>query len=90
MKTLFAISIVALLALLWASFSIARHIRETRRKRKWALEEMHATAHRPPPPPIPYANPGGRAEWVQINKDSGDLSDPYQGQRRRPKDTSAR
>lgn len=42
MRTLFAISILALLALLWASISIARHIRRAR-KRRAAV----------PPPPIP-------------------------------------
>jgi hypothetical protein len=42
MRTLFVISILALLALLWASISIARHIRQAR-KRRAAV----------PPPPIP-------------------------------------
>ena len=42
MRTLFAISILALLALLWASYSIASHIRRAR-KRRAAV----------PPPPIP-------------------------------------
>ena len=33
MRTLFAISILALLALLWASISIASHIRRARKRR---------------------------------------------------------
>ncbi|HZL26564.1 MAG TPA: hypothetical protein VFC39_08545 [Acidobacteriaceae bacterium] len=44
MRTLFAISILALLALLWASISMARHVRRARRRRR------HAPV---PPPPIP-------------------------------------
>jgi hypothetical protein len=44
MRTLFAISVLALLALLWASISMARHVRQARRRRR------HAPV---PPPPIP-------------------------------------
>jgi|GEM_PF-4799069 len=42
MRTLFVISILALLALLWASISIARHIRQARKRRASV-----------PPPPVP-------------------------------------
>lgn len=89
MKTLFAISIVALMALLWASISMVRHVRTIRRKRRAAVAEKAAAATRPAPPPIPYANPGERADWANFNKDFGDLSDPYESPRSRPKDTAS-
>jgi hypothetical protein len=37
MRVLFAISLVALIALLWASVSIATHIRRARRRRRELL-----------------------------------------------------
>lgn len=89
MKTLFAISIVALAALLWASISMAQHVRKIRRKRRAAAAEKLAAASRPSPPPIPYANPVSPKEWEKTNKGFGDLSDPYESPRSRPKDTAS-
>jgi hypothetical protein len=65
MRILFAISTFALLALLWASISIARHVRRARRRRR----ELAAKA-----PPIPYANPSTPADW-EFSKT--ELTDTY-------------
>jgi hypothetical protein len=97
MKTLFAISIVALFALLWASISIAQHIRRARRRRrlKESNDEIFKSAgddktseHHTPPPPPPFNNRMERVDWAYFNKDLGDLTDPYQGPRNRPKGQS--
>lgn len=88
MKTLFAISVVALVALLWASVSIARHVRMIRRKRRTVAAEK-AAASRPAPPPIPYANPAERQESAIVSNNFGDLSDPYAVRRSRHKDTAS-
>ena len=63
MRILFAISVIAFVALLWASFSIARYIRRARRRRKLASGAIYKTAHpsastttpaqAPAPPPFP-------------------------------------
>ena len=42
MGVLFLISIAALLALLWAAFSIARHVRRARRRQRNAVEAVAA------------------------------------------------
>jgi len=44
MRVLFCISIVALVALLWASFAIARHIHQARVRRHRDLHHKTATA----------------------------------------------
>ena len=64
MRILFVISTIALIALLWASISIARHVRSARRRKR--------TLSAPEP----------------VNKDLGDLSDPYEVRRTKPRDPS--
>jgi hypothetical protein len=54
MRILFAISILALLALLWASYSIARHVRAARRRRAAV-----------PPPPIPNPDFSNTDQFTQ-------------------------
>ena len=51
---MFAISLFALLALLWASFAIAQHIRRARRRRRRFLE---STAPLPTAPELSFADP---------------------------------
>jgi hypothetical protein len=94
MRTLFAISIFALLALLWASISMARHIRQARQRRK-QNEHERLTGEAPgndevqeqqnPPATEPSEDKVERADWQYFNKDMGDLSDPYEAPRNRPK-----
>jgi hypothetical protein len=44
LRILFAISIIALLMLLWASISIAQHIRHARRRRRAAAKKVSEVA----------------------------------------------
>jgi hypothetical protein len=102
MKTLFAISIVALLALLWASFSMAQHVRRARRRRRdlresndqiaapFANMEEPDSEHHTPPPPPPFVNKMERVDRPYFNQDSGDLSTTYQGPSNRPEGHSTR
>jgi hypothetical protein len=105
MRTLFAISIIALLALLWASISIAQHVRRARRRRRaladaglepmLAVEDIAAEVDFSRPAPaaaVPFANPNRveRIDWAYFNKDLGDLSDPYQDRRSKPRGPSTR
>jgi hypothetical protein len=75
MRILFVISTIALIALLWASISIARHVRSARRKRR-ALTSPPSTDVATPRPEEPF------------NNDLGDLSDPYEVRRTKPRDPS--
>jgi hypothetical protein len=72
MRILFVISTIALIALLWASISIASHVRRARRRRRAQAEQAKAT--------LPDRTP--------FNKDLGDLSDPYEERRTKPKGPS--
>ena len=104
MKVLFVISIAALLALLWAAFSIAQHVRRARRRKHVLAERGIITEARPPKtdPVKPFverrAATGSplpldierRADWAYFNKDMGDLSDPYEDRRRKPRTPPAR
>ncbi len=92
-KTLFAISTIALLALLWAFISIMQYVRRARRRRHHP-DEVNADDNTtslatprppPPPPPGPVSSSVKRIDWAYYNKDMGDLSDPYQAPRIRPK-----
>ena len=107
LRILFAISIIALLMLLWASIAIAQHIRHARQRRRAAAKKVSEVAllygeldtddefigprsgAPPPPPPLPSTQQKKpeRADWA-YNKDLGDLSDPYQDRRRKPRESS--
>ncbi|MDQ2924473.1 MAG: hypothetical protein M3R43_02795 [Acidobacteriota bacterium] len=85
MRTLFAISMVALAMLLWASISIVRHVRQARRdgmlldsqdvatnvRSDGDLGPHHSTAP-PPPPPASAQDP---MDWSYFNKASSDSND---------------
>jgi hypothetical protein len=91
MHTLTAISVVALLALLWASISIARHVRRARRRRRDAmvdapqpvaafedsgLKEVVAPQQTPvAPSPVPFAN-AHKVERIDWAQFNKDLSEP--------------
>lgn len=55
MRVLAAISILAFVALLWASIAAYRHIRRTQRRRRRSLEA--SLSHYVPPPPIAVITP---------------------------------
>lgn len=96
MLTLFAISIFALLALLWASISVGRYVRRARR-RDIAADELVAQARTLPrdtdpgkgfeesrkisDAPPPLELKAGVPDQPYSNKSFGDLSDPCQAYR---------
>ena len=90
MHTLFAISIIALLALLWASISIARHVRRAPRRRDVtedvkqpavafedeSLKEEEAQPQAPvQPSPVPFAN-AHKVERIDWAHFNKDLGEP--------------
>lgn len=91
MHTLFAISIIALLALLWASISIAQHVRRARRRRRDAVEDATQPAvafedsglkedvaqQQTPvaPSPVPFAN-AHKVERIDWARFNKDLGEP--------------
>jgi hypothetical protein len=85
LRTLFAISIVALLALLWASISIARHISRSRQRRRKQNEYERLVDVASPTLSTPADTAAERADRAYYKEDMGDLSDPYQASSNRPK-----
>jgi hypothetical protein len=61
MRILFAISLVALAALLWASVSIAQHVYRSRRSKRTLLSEAKGRTLTAVPPP-PASSDAGTAE----------------------------
>jgi hypothetical protein len=100
MHTLFAISIVAGLALLWASISIAQHVRRARERREAVDDAKVEDANQPAvgfedeglkeqqtsvsPPPVPFAN-ANKGERMDWAGFNKDLGD-----RGEPRDPSIR
>ena len=92
MHVLFAISILAGLALLWASISIAQHVRRARERREAVEDAKVEDANQPAagfedeslkeqeasvaPVPFANANKGERMDWARFNKDLGDRGEP--------------
>jgi hypothetical protein len=81
MRVLVAISILAFLALLWASIAIFQHIRRAQRRRRRSLESSDTNLSPTPPLPPPVfqgtgPQPMPRSDWTCFNKEMGDLSDP--------------
>jgi hypothetical protein len=90
MHTLITISIVAALALLWASISIAQHVRRARERRD-AVEDANQPAvafeneglkeeavQSVSQSPVPFANAHNveRIDWDRFNKELGNRGEP--------------
>ena len=68
MGILFIISVAALLALLWAAFSIARHIRRARKRQRNAIQAVSELKRESVALPQAEAQPASTA--VQIDSES--------------------
>ena len=74
MRVLFLISVTALVALLWATFSIARFVRRARRKQRAVRRtDFRYVPSRAAPPP--------RADLPETRATSASLSHAEQGRR---------